>query len=287
MNALLNLIQGSPEWHTHRSQYRNASETPAVMGVSPWLTPYELWLLKTERKVVEETAPMRHGTQMESQARLAFEEATGLILQPMVVVDGQYSASLDGITLSGDTLVEIKCPFKGQTSELWQTITSGSVPEHYNIQVQHQLMVSKARLAYLWVFDGSNGILATVYPDEDMFQCIRDGWDNFTQYLDEDRPPPLTDSDVLVRIDDIWRKAAESYAKLKQQADDLATQADEARQRLIQLASHTSEQGFGVTVTRFWKAGSVSYKGIPELAGVDLELYRGKMREEVRVTIAT
>jgi hypothetical protein len=42
-----------------------------------------------------------------------------------------------------------------------------------------------------------------------------------------------------------------------------------------------------VAVTRFWKAGSVDYKKVVELQGVDLERYRGKAREEVRVTVAS
>ena len=50
------------------------------------------------------------------------------------------------------------------------------------------------------------------------------------------------------------------------------------------LAEHAREQGAGVTVTRFWKAGNVDYKKVIELRGVDLEAYRGKAREEVRVT---
>ncbi len=37
--------------------------------------------------------------------------------------------------------------------------------------------------------------------------------------------------------------------------------------------------------SRHWKQGNVEYKRIPELQGVDLELYRGKAREEVRVTV--
>ncbi len=141
MNALFKLIQGTPAWHEHRAKFRNASETPAVLGASPWMTLHELWLVKTGRKVVEETAPMRHGTAMEPLARAAFEEATGLIMQPQVVVEGEYSASLDGITLSGDTIVEIKCPFKGAVSELWQGVACGEVPDYYAIQIQHQLLL--------------------------------------------------------------------------------------------------------------------------------------------------
>ena len=42
-----------------------------------------------------------------------------------------------------------------------------------------------------------------------------------------------------------------------------------------------------MSVTRYWKPGNVDYKRVVELKGVDLELYRGKGREEVRVTMAT
>ena len=130
MNALYNLIQGSTAWHEHRSHYRNASETAAVMGLSPWQKPYELWLVKTGRKITTETAVMRHGSETEPAARAAFEQESGLIMQPLVMVDGDYSASLDGITLAGDIIVEIKCPYKGQTSELWQMVKSDQVPQH-------------------------------------------------------------------------------------------------------------------------------------------------------------
>jgi predicted phage-related endonuclease len=32
---IVNLVQGSAEWHEHRRTHRNASETPIVLGVSP------------------------------------------------------------------------------------------------------------------------------------------------------------------------------------------------------------------------------------------------------------
>ena len=36
MSTIVKLVQGSAEWDEHRRKYRNASETPAVLGVSPW-----------------------------------------------------------------------------------------------------------------------------------------------------------------------------------------------------------------------------------------------------------
>ena len=284
MNTVHNLVQGTPEWHAHRKQYFNASETPAVVGVSPWQTPYELWLVKTGRKVTEINEAMRHGTALEPAARAAFEETTGLIMQPQVLVDGHYSASLDGITLNGTALVEIKCPYKGQASALWQSVSTGTIPEHYRWQVQHQLMVSQAKLAYLWVFDGSKGMQLTFEPDEISFLEIRQAWEAFSHYLDTDTPPPLSDQDTKTRTDETWQQAAEHYRALKSVVDAAQVKADEAKAQLIALATHTKESGFGVSVTRFWKQGNVDYKKVPELQGCDLNLYRGTTREEVRIT---
>ena len=95
MATIAKLTQGSPEWHAHRKHHRNASESPAVLGVSAWLTPYQLWLEKTGRAQRRVSVPMTHGTQLEPQAREAYEQLTGMLMEPLVLVDGEYSASLD------------------------------------------------------------------------------------------------------------------------------------------------------------------------------------------------
>ena len=102
---LVKLVQGSPEWHAHRAKYRNASETPAVLGVSPYTTAYQLWQHRTGRVTPQITSAMTHGTATEPVARLMYETLTGNVMQPLVLVDGEHSASLDGITLRGDLIV--------------------------------------------------------------------------------------------------------------------------------------------------------------------------------------
>ena len=287
MNALYKLIQGTPEWHEHRAKYRNASETAAVMGVSPWLTSYGLWCVKTGRTVVEETEAMRYGTSTEPAARAAFEQESGLVMQPLVMVDGDYSASLDGITLLGDTIVEIKCPYRGQTSELWQMVKADVVPQNYLLQVQHQLMVSGAKTAYLWVYDGQQGVGISIEPNLETFAQIKTAWEAFQLYIDHDTPPPLTEQDTVTRYDAEWQQAAEAYLTSKAVSDEAEATLAEAKAKLISLTSHSRESGFGISVTKYWKQGNVDYKKVPQLQNVDLELYRGKMREEVRVTIAS
>lgn len=286
MNAILKLVQGSTEWHAHRAQYRNASESAAVMGASPWMTPYQLWLVRTGRMEVPVTAPMRHGTEMEPKARAAYEAQTGLIMQPLVLTDGDYSASLDGITLEGDLLLEVKCPYKGQSSTLWQSVSVGEVPIYYGIQMQHQLMVSGALTAHLWVFDGADGLLLEISRDDAVMADIKAAWDGFQPYLDTDTPPPLSEKDTATRDDPVWKLAAVIYLNSKRKAEEATVTLEAAREKLVGLATHPSESGAGVTVTRFWKQGNVDYKKVPELKGVNLDSYRGKGREEVRVTVA-
>lgn len=286
MSTIINLVQGSPAWLEHRRGLRNASETPAVLGVSPWMTPYQLWLLKTGRVEPEVNEAMRRGTALEPAARAAYEAHTGLVMQPLVLQDGLYSASLDGMTLAGDLIVEIKVPYRGQGSTLWQQAEGGEVPSYYAAQIQHQLMVSGAEVAHLWVYDGQQGLLREVRPDAVMHERIRAAWDGFAVFLDGDTPPPLTDADSRQRDDEDWHLAAKAFQAAKAEADQAAARVEATRAALVALATHPKEVGAGVSVTRFWKTGSVDYKKVVELRGVDLERYRGKSREEVRVTVA-
>ena len=285
MSAILKLVQGTQEWHEHRAKSRNASETPAVLGVSPFQTPYQLWLVKTGRTEPKVTVPMQRGTELEPAARAAYEVQTGHIMEPLVLVDGDYSASLDGITLSGDLILEIKCPYKGQASALWQSVVAGEVPEYYGWQIEHQLMVSGAQRAHLWVFDGAQGLLLEVAARTERWDLIRSAWDGFVKYLESDTPPPLTERDTKTRDDQEWKNAAARYLTAKKQAEVSTAALDEAKAALVSLTTHPSESGAGVSVSQFWKKGAVDYKRISALKDVDLEAYRGPSRMETRVSV--
>ena len=284
MADIIQLKQGSAAWLTYRLSMRNASETAAVLGVSPWCTPYQLWLQKTGRASPEVTAAMQHGTALEPAARAAYEAQTGHVMQPLVLRDGCYSASLDGMDLGGELIVEIKCPYHGQDSKLWREVQAGHVPDHYAAQIQHQLMVSGAGMAHLWVFDGTQGLLRPIEPIDHAVRRIREGWEQFQVYLDTDSPPPLTDADTVVREDVAWTLAAAAYAEAKRAADIADAVVAKTRDDLVGLAKHPREQGAGVSVTRYFKQGNIAYAKVPALQGLDLSLYRGKTREEVRVT---
>ena len=97
----------------------------------------------------------------------------------------------------------------------------------------------------------------------------------------------MTEQDTVTRQDADWQQAAEAYLRCKADCDDAEAKAQDAKTKLIALTTHSRESGYGVSVTKYWKQGNVDYKKVPQLQSVDLELYRGKMREEVRVTVTT
>ena len=59
------LIQGTQAWKDFRKKMITASMMPIIMGISPWSTPYELWLQQMDLSEQEETWAMvlwkRHG----------------------------------------------------------------------------------------------------------------------------------------------------------------------------------------------------------------------------------
>lgn len=208
-------------------------------------------------------------------------------MQPMVMVDGEYSASLDGITSDRSLLVEIKCPLRGADSTLWQQVVQGDVPCHYWLQVQHQLMVSGAERAEFYVFNGDaqEGIVLEVLPEPDAFDQIRATWDAFIVHIEADTPPELTERDKQVRTDEAWVEAAALYASRKAALDAAKAEVDQAKSALLGLADHPSVTGGGVTVTRYFKKGVVDYRKAVADAGVDLEAYRRAGTVGVRVSV--
>lgn len=78
-----------------------------------------------------------------------------------------------------------------------------------------------------------------------------------------DTQPPLTDKDKVMREDAARQAAAKSYKAPKAKSDAVADKLDASMAALIELPNHNSETGAHVTVTRFWRQGSVDYKKVP------------------------
>lgn len=140
----IDLIQGTEEWKAHRAAHFNASDAPAMMGMSKYKTRSQL-LKEMATGIVEEidVATERRfadGHRFEALARPLAEEIIGDSLSPVTGTNGKYSASFDGITFDESIIWE----HKTLNNELRGVTSTDGLPSMYLIQMEHQLMVSGA-----------------------------------------------------------------------------------------------------------------------------------------------
>lgn len=279
----IQFVQGSPEWLAWRRTVRSASETPMIMGTSP----FGGWQSVKDAKNgvgFKGNAATAHGSKHEESARQKFEEVYGLIGNPSCVQDGIYAASLDWISHDGKTIAEFKVPFQGKNSKLWKAMEKGD-PLYYSWQVQHQLMVTpSAELCIFFVYDAESGdyLFAEIQPSKGSFNRIREEWDKWQAWVDSGEPEQR---DGVKHDDDLWYEAAKRYIQAKKDLDKAQAELDEAKQSLLDMSEGPKEFGSGVCVTRTERKGAVDYAKVPELKGVDLEPYRKKSTTVTTVTI--
>jgi hypothetical protein len=93
-------------------------------------------------------------------------------------------------------------------------------------------------------------------------------------------------TDEAVRTDDEFKQAADKYKEADQRLAQASADKDAAKKRLLELHGDAQKStGFGVTVIRFTRKGTVDYRKVPELAGVDLDMYRKPESEQTKITI--
>lgn len=298
MNAItrIHLEQGTDAWHLHRSQFNNASEAAAVLGISPWFprTPRQLAEVKLGLKAVHMNAAMSRGVQFEDAARKNACDSLDIDFEPGVFVRGDFSASLDGISPDGKTLLEIKIPAKGQQSDLWKQVASGEgVPAHYQAQLAHQMYCCDAERAVFWVYDPSADLGMAYYLTRDelalTWGLLEIAWKAFRESVDNlELPEPMGDDEVPVEDQALLSVGEELIDVRKQlaalQAREKALE-DALKEALPKTHISTFETPHGALRAQWvTRVGSIDYSKIPELRTVDLERYRKSGTTYLKVT---
>jgi putative phage-type endonuclease len=138
------LVQGTPEWLHHRTNFFNASDAPAMMGCSPYKSRSEL-LRERATGVSQEISDATQrlfddGHRFEALARPLAEEVTGADLYPSSMSMGQLAASLDGVTMDETIIWE----HKTLNAEIRAAETAADLGKHYRVQMEQQLLISGA-----------------------------------------------------------------------------------------------------------------------------------------------
>lgn len=150
---VVELIQGTPEWHAHRAQHLNASDAPAMLGASTNHSRTDL-IRELAAGVPREFSDFVQervidpGHEFEAQARAIAEQLVGEDLYPVTGVAGKYSASFDGLTLLEDIAWEHKRLNQTLRDAMFDGCTGTDLPLMYQIQMEHQAMVSQCERVF-------------------------------------------------------------------------------------------------------------------------------------------
>ena len=183
-----NLTQGSPEWLAYRATHFNASDAPAMMGVSDYKTRTQLLHeLHTGLSPEVDAATQRRfdaGHQFEALARPLAEEFIGQDLYPVVGSKGKLSASFDGLTMCESIAFEHKTLNDNLQSIMIEGCSGADLDMQYQIQMEQQLMVSGAEkclfMASKWSGDELIEERHCWYePNATLRQDILQGWTQF------------------------------------------------------------------------------------------------------------
>lgn len=179
--------QGTGPWLRLREGFCTASEAPAALGVSRYVKRYELLRQKHTGASAERSpatlGKFAAGHEAEARARPMAESLVGGDLFPTtmsVEVDGlKLLASLDGQTLEGDVIWETKL----WNEELAEAVLQGadSLPEHYTVQMDQELLVSGAERCLFTCTDGTPERFVSCWYDARpaRFAALIAGWNQF------------------------------------------------------------------------------------------------------------
>lgn len=286
---IIELEQRTPEWHAWRrgedidGPRITGSMMPQIIGVSPYGNAYDLWLELTGRKPPQvSNFAMQRGINLEPIAREAYTRKTGIEVRDICVehpIVPWIAASLDGYSLFGDVIAEIKCPGKNDHA----TALLNQVPEKYVPQVQWQLLnCPNAEREHYWSYDGSDGVLVERFPDRDYQRFLATVALHFREAVINDVPPDgMEFANLALQIRQLYQEKKRIEEAYKAATADL--------QKL--LPDHAKSASFaGVSVSRSQPDGRIDYEQLVKDQNIDakvIELYRKKAKDgdTFRVTV--
>ena len=189
-----------------RSTYLGGSDVAAILGISPWRTPLDVYIDKIQPRK-EETDPGRlkvlnRGKRMEPYVIDLLAEETGLDIirrgERYLDPDLDFiAAEIDAEAATGEN-IEIKTvsPFKARE---WGEEQSDEIPLHYAAQAMHGMMVTSREVCVFGVLIGGDDFrVYRIERDDVTIDAIRQKEIEFWSRIQaRQAPEPSTVSDVF------------------------------------------------------------------------------------------
>lgn len=277
------------DWLEVRKNGIGGSDAAAAVGLSPYMSPLELWLIKTGRDAnlprpdPHDTAePIYWGTLLEPIVAASYTKQTNNKVRRVNAVLQHPTipfmlANVDREVVGNREVQLVECKTAGEFgARLWRD----GVPEYVQLQVQHQLAVTGKQAADVAVLlCGQKLEVHRVIRDDVLIARLIELEAAFWQFVETDTPPPADGSDSADRAlrclypgaggtvdftDD--RKLSATFADL------VAVRAEiETRQQVEAQLKQAIAQAMGEADRAQFETGSVSYKRSKDGTGVDLK----------------
>lgn len=214
MNAVTITPANEADWLAMRKLDVTSTESAALFSMSPYLTAFDLWHRKHSGNVPEfkTNERMKWGNRLEAAIAHGIAEEQGWTVEPMKdymrLPDLRAGSSFDfRITNLGEPVhLEIKNVDYLAFRDGWIEHDDGTIeaPEHIEMQVQHQMMVSGYKRAFIGAFiAGNRGVVIERERDEDVIAAIRAKIAAFWRTVDAGQEPdPVMpgDAEAVIRL---------------------------------------------------------------------------------------
>lgn len=223
-----------------RQGYIGGSDAAAIVGISPWKTPLELYLEKRGEVPIEDISDKGYiywGNALEALVAGEYSKRTGrnirrvnsLIRHPEHEFIG---AHIDRMVLDGERILEVKTSSRGAD---W----AEGIPPYYYPQVQHYLAVTGREVCDVAVLIGGNDFRIIEVPRDDeaiegLILLEREFW---TRVLAGDPPAPRTAADAARR----WANAQKGTVEATEEQARAVAELVVLRQQIRSLQDREAE----------------------------------------------
>lgn len=273
------------QWLEVRKGGIGSSDAAAAVGLSPYKSRLELWLEKTGRAAANEDHqgmddPRFWGTLLEPYVAVAYQQKTDHKVRKVNAVLQHPTfpfmlANIDREVVGSADVQILECKTAGEFgSRLWKD----GVPEHVQLQVQHQLAVTGKGAADVAVLlCGQKLEVHRIERDEEVISRLVVLESQFWEYVVTDTPPPADGSESAARalrhlyLGNDTTLDLTGNAELGSTFDALADMVEEiaAKEREAERMKQVIQQVMGDASKAAFANGVVTFKRAKDGARID------------------
>lgn len=248
------------EFLARRRQGIGGSDIAAIVGISPWRTPRDIFLDKTGKSEPEpETDAMYWGTTLEDVVAREYSKRTGRKIERCSVQfqHPQYNfliANIDRVVYADpkkkpvhngqfrtNRILECKTASQYAAGD-WGEPGTDQIPEYYKAQVQWYMGITGAQICDVAVLIGNRDFrIYTVYRDDAVIDYLfTEGVKFWQEYVQTDTLPPartLEDIEAICHgepkarkfADQMTLEAVERYAQLDAEAKAIKAEQEKLK----------------------------------------------------------